>query len=104
MATMSMTIRALPTDPTKSTHQYRQQASADSDEELDLGGVSTAELVVIKAVTNDLQVDADYSTSFDANIEIPEGEMAVFKPVGTVRVKNKNAGEQCTYEYLVVGT
>ena len=36
-------------------------------------------------------------------ITIPQGEFAVFKPTGTVKIKNLTGGEQVTYEYFIIG-
>lgn len=118
-ATMEVTVRALlsglgkevefnesfdtTTAPTAKTVQYRIQAVADTAEALDLGGVSTVHLIIIKSITNDLDVDADYSAAFDADIEVQEGEFAIFKPAGTVYVKNHDNGVRSIYEYVVVG-
>lgn len=92
------------TDPTVFTHQYRIQATSDTAEALALGDVSTEHMVIIKAVTNDMDVDCDYSATFDADINIPQGEVAIFKPSGTVYIKNATAAETVTYEYWVLGT
>jgi hypothetical protein len=86
------------------TSQYRTQAVADTEEALDLGGVSTVELIIIKAITNDMTIDADFDTAFDGDILVAEGEVSVFKPAGTVYITNTDAAEQVTYEYIVVGS
>lgn len=92
------------TTPTATTHQRRTQAVADTAEALDLGDISTVELITIKAVSNDLLVDCDYVAAFDEDIIIPEGESATFKPAGIVYIKNEDAAETCQYEYLAIGT
>ena len=85
-------------------NMYRTQAVADTEEALDLGGVSTVDLIVIKAVTNDLLIDTSYAAAtFSEEINVPEGEIAVFKPGATVYVMNEDAAEQVTYEYIVIG-
>ena len=43
--------------PTKSTKQYRIQATGGTAEVLDLGGVTTIDLIIIKAIANDLLID-----------------------------------------------
>lgn len=93
----------LTNTPTKSTKQYRQQAVADTEEALDLGGVSTVDLIIIKAVANGMTIDTSFSSSYNAELNIPEGEIAVFKPSGTVYIKNEDAAEAVTYEYIAIG-
>ena len=92
------------TTPTKSHYNYRQQAVADTEEALDLGGVSTVGLVVIKAVTNDMTIDTTFVSSYVAELVVLAGEIAAFNPSGTVYIKNQDSAEQVTYEYLVIGT
>ncbi len=92
--------------PTKSTKQYRIQAVGGTAETLDLGGVTTIDLIIIKAVTNDLLVDTSNvggAGSFVEELNISQGEIAVFKPGGTVFIDNETGSEQCTYEYIVIG-
>lgn len=92
------------TTPTRKNYGYRQQAAADQAEALDLGGVSTTQLLVIKAVSKAIYVDLDFSSAFDEDLVIPEGETAIIpKPAGTVYVKNYTSSEQATYEYWVTG-
>lgn len=90
--------------PTKVVQQYRVLASADSDEALDLGDISTVEGIMIRAVDLDLDVDCDYVDSFNADLDIAAGECAYFKPEGTVKVKNGTASETPAYEYIAWGT
>jgi len=95
------------TTPDGATYNYRTQATGGTEEALDLGDVSTVEFVVIKAVTNDLQIDTSYAAdTFSAELEVPEGKAEMFRPVdgNLVYVKNKTGSEVCVYEYLVVGT
>ena len=89
--------------PALATQNYRTQAVGGTEEALDLGGVSTVDLIIIKAVSNDLLIDTSYATPFSEEINIPEGEIAVFKPGGTVYIDNATGVEQCTYEYIVIG-
>jgi len=92
--------------PTKYTKQRRIQAAGGTAEALDLGGVTTIDLIVIKAVTNDLLIDTSNvggAGSFVEELNISEGEIAVFKPGGTVFIDNETGVEQCTYEYIVIG-
>lgn len=92
--------------PTKSTKQYRTQAVGGTAEVLDLGGVGTVDLIIIKAISNDMLIDTSNdggAGSFVEELNIPEGEIAVFKPGGTVFIDNENDSEQVTYEYIVIG-
>jgi hypothetical protein len=90
--------------PTRAFYQYMEQAVADTDEVLAVGDVGTIELIIMKCITNDVDVDTSYSAAFSAEIEIQEGEVSIFKPSGTVRIKNNDAAEQSTVEYLILGT
>ena len=92
--------------PAKSTQQYRIQATGGTAEVLDLGGVTTIDLIIIKAVANDLLIDTSNvggAGSFVEELNISEGEIAVFKPGGTVFIDNETGVEQVTYEYIVIG-
>lgn len=92
------------TTPSKVTYNYRQQAVADTEEALDLGGVSTVHLIVFHCVANDADIDTSYAGgTFAGEIECQEGEWCVFKPTGTVYVKNDDVTEQTTYEYWCIG-
>ena len=90
--------------PTRILHHYMVQATADADEAIAVGDVGTIELIIMKCISNDVDIDTSYVSSFSAEIELQEGEVTVFKPTGTVRIKNDDAGEQSTIEYWVVGT
>jgi len=91
--------------PTRAIYHYAIQDTADTAQALELGDVSTVELLVIKCVSNDVDIDLDYVSSFDADLTIQEGECAVIpKPAGTIYFKNNDASEQSTVEYLIVGT
>lgn len=95
------------TTPTATTgRQYRTLAVADTDEVLDYGDVSTVTVIIIRAVTNDLDIDLDYSSSFDVDLTIKAGEVpcVIPNPAGITRVKNNGAAEAPVYEVLVVGT
>lgn len=90
--------------PTRAVYHYMVQATADADEAIAVGDVGTIELIIMHCISNDVDVDTSYASSFSAEIEIQEGEMAVFKPTGTVRIKNDDSGEQSTIEYWIIGT
>jgi hypothetical protein len=92
------------TTPTRKYFGYQVQATADTAEALNLGDVTTPELIVLKCVTNDVDIDTSYSVAFSAELTVNEGEVAVFKPVGTVYIRNDDAVELSTIEVLVVGT
>lgn len=89
--------------PTAKAENYKTQAVADTEEALDLGGVGTVDLVVIKSIGFDMEIDTSFNSTFNAELTVPAGEFAVFKPTGTVYIKNEDAGEQVVYEYFVIG-
>lgn len=91
------------TTPARVHYQYMVQATADVAEVLDVGDVGTVHLIILKCVANDVDIDTTYSSSFNAEIEVQEGEVAVFKPKGTVWIQNDDSSEQSTIEYLVIG-
>jgi len=93
----------LTNTPALATYNYRELAVADTAEALDLGGVSTVDLIIFKAVDNDMLIDTSYVSSFVEEINVPAGEIAIFKPGATVYVKNEDAAETPAYEYLVIG-
>jgi hypothetical protein len=90
--------------PTKYNHQYRVQAVADTEEAIDIGDITTVELVVIKVIANDADIDCNFSAAFKASITIDEGKLSAFKPAGTVYLKNNDAAEQVTFEVWIFGT
>ena len=89
---------------TKKATIYQTQAVADTAEALDLGDVGIVELIIIRCITNDVDIDCNYSESFSADITVNEGEVAVFKPAGTVYLQNDDAAETFTVEALILGT
>lgn len=95
------------TTPTATTgRQYRTLAVADTDEVLNYGDVSTVTCIIIRAVTNDLDIDLDYSSSFSKDLTINAGEpcAVIMNPVGITRVKNNGSAETPVFEVWVVGT
>ena len=92
------------TAPTRAMYHYAIQDVADTAQALDVGDVGTVELLIIKCVANDVDVDTTYVSSFVAELTVNEGEVAMFKPAGTVYIKNDDSAEVSTVEYLVVGT
>jgi len=91
------------TTPARVYYQYMEQATADTDEVLAIGDVGTVHLIILKCIANDVDIDTSYSAAFSAEIEVQEGEVSVFKPTGTLRLKNNDAAEKSTIEYLVIG-
>ncbi len=81
-----------------------QQAVADTEEALTVGDVATIEMMIVHCITNDVDIDPAYASSFEANIEVQQGEWAIFKPKGTVYFKNDDSAEQVTFEYWLIGT
>ena len=95
------------TTPTATTgRQYRTLAVADTDEVLDYGDVSTATCIIIRAITLDLDIDLDYTSSFSADMTVKAGEpcAVIVNPVGITRVKNNGSAEAPVYEVWVIGT
>ena len=93
----------LTNTPTKSHYAYKQQATGGTAEALDIGDITTIDLIVIKAVTNDMEIDTSWVSSANAELIVLEGEIAVFNPSGTVYIDNQDGVEQVTYEYIVIG-
>jgi len=91
------------TTPARVHYQYMEQATADAEEALDVGDVGTIHLIILKCIANDVDIDTSFSSTFSAEIEVPEGEVTVFKPTGTVYIKNDDSEEKSKIEYLVVG-
>jgi len=91
------------TTPARVHYQYMEQATADAEEALDVGDVGTVHLIILKCIANDVDIDTSFSSTFSAEIEVPEGEVTVFKPTGTVYIKNDDSEEKSKIEYLVVG-
>lgn len=93
------------TTPTTFTYMRQTQTTADTEEALDIGNVTTPLLIIITCVTNDVDIDTSYSSSFSAEQTIPEGETAMINnPSGTVYIKNNDAEEESVVEFLVIGT
>ena len=84
------------------------QAATNTAEALNLCGISTVELVIIKATSNDLILDTDCTNvgAFVQDQSIAEGESRIIKPDGTngIFIKNEDGTEVCTVDYLVVGS
>lgn len=90
--------------PTRALYHYAIQDSADTAQALELGDVATIDMLIIKCVANDVDLDLDFVSSFDADLTVQEGETAVIPtPSGTVYIKNNDAAEQATIEYLLIG-
>ncbi len=93
------------TTPTKYVMMRQVQAVANTAEALDLGDITTPLVIAMVCVTNDVDVDCNYtSATFRASNTINEGEGAVFMPAGSVYIKNNDTGEVSTVEYIVIGT
>lgn len=93
------------TTPTRKFYNYLQQAVADTDEALSFGDVGTVTGLLIHTITNDVDIDLDYDSSFNKDSTVPEGEWTYIpNPAGVVRIKNNGAGEQVTIEVWAWGT
>jgi len=100
-----VTIFTSTATPARAIKQILVQATADTEEVLPVGDVGAAELILIKCVSNDVDIDPSYTAAtFRAGIEVQEGEWTVFKPSGTTYIKNNDAGESVTLEYWIIGT
>ena len=97
---------ATSTTITRAMQHYAVQDTANTDQVLELGDVGTIQLLIIKCVDNDVNLDLDYdSSAFDADLQIQEGECAVIPtPSGIVRFRNVTTDEVSTIEYLLLGT
>jgi len=92
------------TAPTASTKQYRTLTTGGTEEVLALGDISAVGLVIFKAIDKDMTIDTSFNVTYSAEITVLAGEFAVFKPGGTVYVKNLTGTETPKYEYMAVGT
>lgn len=92
--------------PTKKLFSRQIQAVADTEEALELGNITTTtQMLIIKCISNDVDLDLDFVAAFDADLTIQEGETAVIPaPSGVVYIKNNDAAEVSTVEYLLTGT
>ncbi len=90
--------------PTKKVLLNQDQAIADTEEALNVGDVTTIDMIIMLATTNDVDIDTSYvSPTFSKELSFTESEVQVFKPEGTVYLKNGSTGEQVTVEYIVIG-
>ena len=93
----------ITTAPTVASYNYRVLGVAGTEEALDLGDITTPHLIWIKAIDKHLKVDTSYSVAFSDELIVHAGEVAIFKPGGTVYVLNKSTGETPSYEFLALG-
>ena len=90
---------------TRKFKQYLEQATANTDEALSFGDIGTVTMLFIKCVSNDVDIDLNYSSSFSEDLTIQEGEIAVIpSPVGIVRIKNNDDAEKVVLEITAFGT
>ena len=92
------------TTPTKYVMGRQVQATADTEEALDVGDLTTVLLAVIECISNDVDIDTSFDTTFSSEITCNEGEAQVFTPTGTIYLKNDDAAESFTVDYLLLGT
>ena len=91
--------------PTRLIKHYAIIDAADTAQALEIGDVATEELLVIKAISGDIQVDLDCAdvASFDVDLTIVEGKSAIIpQPSSTVYWKGDGATD--AIEYLLIGT
>lgn len=95
----------LENTPTLKLFNRQIQATGDAEEALEVGGITTIHMIVMKCISKNCEIDTSFSASFSAEITILEGETQIFKPSGTVYIRNTVAeAAASTIEYLVVGT
>ena len=93
------------TTPTEAGMQYKVVGAADTAEALPLGGVATVQGVWIRAIDYDLEVDCDYSSSFNKDFLLKAGDVPAFIPNPVLMyVKSEESDETPAYEFLVYGT
>jgi hypothetical protein len=95
---------SVTTTPTKTVRNRQIQAVANTAEALDMGSVTTVGFVVLTATDNNLLVDTSYSVAFSSELTVPEGETVVFRPTGTLYIKNGTSAETVTVDYVICGT
>jgi hypothetical protein len=90
--------------PDTAAYFYTTITTPNTAEALALGDISTIEGILLKADACDAELDCDYNSgSFDADITVERGEACYFMPVGTVYIKNQDAGASLQYEYIIFG-
>ncbi len=101
------------TTPDAVFRAYRQLDTADTNETIAVGDISTVEGILLSCVddsndttTGGLLVDCNSASgvAFSADLTIAEGQAAYFKPLGDVEVIGANSVEKPYYEYVVFGT
>jgi len=95
------------TAPTSTTGlATRTLAVADTPEELDTGGVTTVQGILIWANDYDLDVDTSYVTAFSTEQTAEAGELPILivNPGGTVYINSTEDDETPSYTYIVWGT
>lgn len=92
----------------KAVSNRQVQVTTNTAEALNLCGIITVELVIIKATSNDLLIDVDCANAgaFAETQSVAEGECRIIKPDGTdgIFIKNEDGTEVVTVDYLVVGS
>lgn len=94
----------LENTPTLKLQTRQIQAVADTEEALEVGDITTIHMILMECISKDCEIDTSFSSTFSAEITILEGESQVFKPSGTVYIRNTAAeGAVSTVEYTIVG-
>ena len=94
---------SVTTVPTKSATNRQVQTTTDVAELLNLCGIASPTLIIIKATTKGLSVDTKYVSSFVEKEYIPEGEVRILRGSSPIYLKNKISTEVFTCDYLIVG-
>jgi hypothetical protein len=91
--------------PTLKLENRQIQATTNTDEVLELGGVSTVQMLIIICISNAVDIDLDYGSSFNVDLTLGVNEVAVIPaPAGVIRIKNNVADAVSTVDYIVTGT
>lgn len=91
------------TTATPTLANYNYDSIGTSAEALDISDIATVEFIIIKNLdgTNYIEIDANYSASFSADIQVDAGKVVIFKPSGVVQAKANTSA--CNVEYIVIG-
>lgn len=92
--------------PSEAIHsESLTQTTTNTEQALYIGDSTTPLALLIRAVTNDVKVDLNYtSATFRASIVILEGTSQLVVPAGDVYFMNNTTDELATIEYAYAGT
>lgn len=83
---------------------YNYDSIGTSEEALDISDITAIEFICIKNIddTNFVEIDCNFSAAFSADIRLDAGQVAMFKPSGTIYAKADTAVVKV--EYLIVAS